>query len=85
MGVNTIGLLDIDPQRIIVPILHCPIGLVDKVLQVFKAWTTCEAERLPEESENTRLACKNAAAMHQLSVSTALAAKQLAEQTGTVG
>jgi hypothetical protein len=31
-GVNGVGLWNIDPQRIIIPILHCPMGLVDKIL-----------------------------------------------------
>ena len=53
-GVNTVGLLDIDPQRIIVPILHCPMGLVDKVLEAFKAWTTAEVENLTGEAHNAR-------------------------------
>eukprot|EP00957_Ditylum_brightwellii_P054052 4094494-Ditylum_brightwellii.AAC.1 len=30
MGVNSDGLINIDPERIIIPILHCPMGLVDK-------------------------------------------------------
>jgi len=53
-GVNSIGLLDIDPQRIIVPILHCSMGLVDKVLEVFKDWTTADVEELPVESRLIR-------------------------------
>jgi len=48
-GVDAMGLLDIDPQRIVVPILHCPIRLVEKVLEVFKAWTTDEVENLTGE------------------------------------
>jgi hypothetical protein len=35
-GVNGAGLWDIDLQRILIPILHCPMGLVDKVLESFK-------------------------------------------------
>ena len=46
-GVNSLGLLDIDPRRIIVPILCCPMGLVDKLLATFKDWTTHEVEVLP--------------------------------------
>jgi len=53
-GVNSIGLLDIDPQRIVVPMLHCPMGLVDKVLEVFKAWTTYEVENLPPDCHQIR-------------------------------
>jgi hypothetical protein len=33
-GVNSQGLLDVDPQRIVIPILHCPMGLVDKILEI---------------------------------------------------
>ena len=53
-GVNCVGLLDIDPQRIIVPVLHCPMGLVDKVLAHFKAWTIYDVEKLPETSDAMR-------------------------------
>jgi hypothetical protein len=45
-GVNGAGLWDIDPQRIIIPILHCPMGLVDKVLESFKHWVNLEVEDL---------------------------------------
>jgi hypothetical protein len=44
LGVNGPGLLDIDPQRIIIPILHCPMGLVDKVLESFKVWVNFSVE-----------------------------------------
>jgi hypothetical protein len=43
-GVNGNGLLDIDPQRIIIPILHCPMDLVDKILESFKQWVNLEVE-----------------------------------------
>jgi hypothetical protein len=44
-GVNGPGLWNIDPQRIIIPILHCPMGLVDKVLESFKQqWVNLEVE-----------------------------------------
>jgi hypothetical protein len=43
-GVNGSGLWDIDPQRIIIPILHCPMGLVDKILESFKGWVNLEVE-----------------------------------------
>jgi len=59
-GVNTIGMLDIDPQRIIVPTLHCPMGLVDKVLESFKSWSIYEAESLPDEANQIREVYKNA-------------------------
>jgi len=63
-GVNHLGLLDIDPQRIIVPMLHCPKGLVDKVLESFKDWVIAEAEMLPAESNLVRDAYANATAIH---------------------
>ena len=63
-GVNQLGLLDIDPQRIIVPLLHCPMGLVDKVLESFKAWVIAEVELLPAESNEIREAYANAKAVH---------------------
>ena len=43
-GVNTEGLWNIDPQRIVIPILHCPMGLVDKVWESFKLWMNLEVE-----------------------------------------
>jgi hypothetical protein len=43
-GVNCAGLWDIDPQRIIVPILHCPMGLVDKILESMKQWVNLNVE-----------------------------------------
>jgi len=59
LGVNSVALIDIDPKRIIAPILHCPMGLVDKVLEVFKAFTALEFELLPPEAEVTRAAFKS--------------------------
>ena len=54
-GVNGAGLWDIDPQRIIIPILHCPMGLVDKVLESFKHWVNLEVEDFSNvEMEATR-------------------------------
>jgi len=53
-GVNSLGLLDINPQRIIVPVLHCPMGLVDKVLTVFKDWVIEDVEELPLPSSDVR-------------------------------
>jgi hypothetical protein len=43
-GVNCAGLWDIDPQRIIIPILHCPMGLINKVLESFKIWVNLDVE-----------------------------------------
>jgi len=61
LGVNKVGLLDIDPQRIIVPMLPCPMGLVDKMLVHFKAWTIYEVESLPNAMNQMRAAFRSAA------------------------
>ena len=53
-GVNSIGLLDVDPQRLLVPMLHCPMGLVDKVLESFKTWINLHVEELGNESNQIR-------------------------------
>ena len=60
-GVNGKGLVDIDPQRIIIPILHCPMGLVDKVLESFKNWVNLEVEDFHDnETEGVRRVLKQA-------------------------
>jgi len=81
-GVNSVGLLDIDPQRVIVPILHCPMGLVDKVLESFKNWTVYEAERLPPPAADIREAYKQAITVHTAAVLAEAQAKVAAEQLG---
>ena len=81
-GVNMIGLLDIDPQRVIVPVLHCPMGLVDKALESFKDWTIYEAELLPPPCSDMRDAYKQAIVVHGLATQTEAEAKHLAEQAG---
>ena len=48
-GVNRKFLLSVDPKRIIIPILHCPMGLVDKVLQYFMTWIIVYCADLPPE------------------------------------
>jgi hypothetical protein len=62
MGVNSPGLWNIDPQRIIIPILHCPMGLVDKVLEAFLAWVNLEVEHFnnkhTQESRHEYLTAK---------------------------
>ena len=78
-GVNTVGLLDVDPQRIIVPILHCPMGLVDKILETFKAWVIFEIEELPEEAKLIRETCKSAKEAHVAAVAAENAARNEAE------
>ena len=82
-GANSVGLLDIDPQRIIVPILHCPMGLVDKILEVFKAWTVWEVELLPDESDEVRQAYKNAKAATDLAVQATRAADAVHQTSPT--
>lgn len=63
-GMNNIGLLDIDPQRTIVPVLHRPMGLADKVLETFKCWTIYEIEKLPDGPNQIRETCRTAIANH---------------------
>jgi hypothetical protein len=80
-GVNNAGLWDIDPQRIIIPVLHCPMGLVDKVLECFKNWVNLDVEDIRNDAatlarSNYRLAKtqhdtaiqKQQEAMHALSL-----------------
>jgi hypothetical protein len=45
-GINSQFLLSIDPIKIIVPILHVPMGLVDKVLEHHLHWLQLNVERL---------------------------------------
>ena len=82
LGVNNIGLLDVDPQRIIVPILHCPMGLVDKVLETFKLWSI-SVESLPDESNQIREAHHNTQAAWTAAVALENEAKILNEQQRT--
>jgi len=81
-GVNTLGFLDIDPQRIIVPILHSPMGLVDKVLETFKAWAIWEVELLPGPSNEIREAYRNALEAYPLAVNFEDEARQMNEHHG---
>lgn len=37
-------LINVDPKTVIIPILHCPMGLVNKVLEHLKAWINFEVE-----------------------------------------
>jgi len=80
-GVNNVGLMDIDPQRITVPVLHCPMGLVDKVLTVFKEWTIFECELLPLEAGTTREAQHVALANLKAAQTTLLHEQQGAAKT----
>jgi hypothetical protein len=51
-GVNGPGLWDIDPQRVIVPILHCPMGLIDKILETMKVWINLHVEDLKDDERS---------------------------------
>ena len=64
------GLWDIDPQRIVVPILHCPMGLVDKVLESFKNWVNLAVENFGGDttSENARERFQRATRQHEAAV-----------------
>jgi hypothetical protein len=65
-GVNGAGLWDIDPQRILIPILHCPMGLVDKVLESFKQWVNLDVEDFnDDETEGTRSVYRLAIQQHK--------------------
>jgi hypothetical protein len=80
MGVNAAGLWDIDPQRIIIPILHCPMGLIDKILESFKLWVNLEVEDLQDvEEEGTRAAFVLATQQQAMAVQAHNQAKLLAQ------
>jgi hypothetical protein len=54
-GVNTRTLLNIEPSHVLVPILHCPMGLVDKILETFSYWAYVHVLKftgLDEEERN---------------------------------
>jgi hypothetical protein len=53
-GVNNAQLIPVDPTKILVPILHCPIGLVDKVLSSFLDYTWRKVLLLPPEDDLIR-------------------------------
>jgi hypothetical protein len=78
-GVNCSGLLDIDPQRIIIPILHCPMGLIDKVLESFKHWVNLEVEDFGDnELEAIRSIYKIAKQQHESAIDAHKQAQALA-------
>jgi hypothetical protein len=55
MGINSPGLWNINPQQIVIPILHCPMGLVDKALESFKQWVNLDVEDFKDvETEGAR-------------------------------
>ncbi len=68
-GANSTGLWDIDPQRIIIPIPHCPMGLVDKILESFKNWVNLDVELCNvDATEGARRAYRSAKDAHELAV-----------------
>jgi hypothetical protein len=78
-GVNGAGLLDIDPQRIIIPVLHCPMGLVDKILEAFKQWVNLEVEDFHDhETEAMRSLYKLAKQQHEVAKDAHVLAQQFA-------
>ena len=82
-GVNCVGFLDIDPQRIIIPMLHCPMGLVDKVLVDFKSCVVLNFERIDDDShQQVREAYKSAMHAHEVAARQESQARQLDEQAG---
>jgi hypothetical protein len=53
-GVNNTRLIPVDPAKILVPILHCPMGLVDKLLSSFLNYTWRKVLLLPPEDDLIR-------------------------------
>jgi hypothetical protein len=84
-GVNAAGLWDIDPQRILIPILHCPMGLVDKVLEAFKKWVHYEVEDYHDlEMESTRSLYRLAKQQHSAAVEALQQAKAVVAANPTL-
>jgi hypothetical protein len=52
-GVNAEGLWDVDPRQLVVPILHCPMGLVDKLLEALTLWFNMDIEDLQDDVNTT--------------------------------
>jgi hypothetical protein len=78
-GINGPGLWDIDPQRIVIPILHCPMGLVDKILESFKQWVNLEVEDFKDvETDAVRSLYKIAKQQHASTKAAHLQAQQFA-------
>ena len=83
-GVNGAGLWDIDPQRILIPILHCPMGLVDKVLESFKQWVNLDVEDFNDvETEGTRSVYRLAIQQHKDGIVALEQAQELARANPT--
>jgi hypothetical protein len=78
-GVNCVGLWDINPQRIIIPILHCPMGLVDKILESFKHWVNLDVEDFNDnETEGVRNIYHLAIQQHKAAIVAHQQAQELA-------
>jgi hypothetical protein len=62
-GINSQFLLPIDPIKIIVPILHVPMGLVDKVLEHHLHWLQLNVEKLTGAEQITRQRYRDSSAV----------------------
>lgn len=83
-GVNGPGLWDIDPQRIVIPILHCPMGLIDKILETFKHWVNLEVEDFrDDETEATRSLYRLTKTQHVAAIEAHRQAKAIADANPT--
>jgi hypothetical protein len=50
-GVSMYPLFKINPERIVIPLLHCEMGLLNKFNEWFQDWILLWVEELPEELE----------------------------------
>ena len=53
-GVNGKPLLPIDPRNIIIPILHCPMGLVEKIYEQLLWWIFLCCMKIDDANTNTK-------------------------------
>ena len=53
-GVNQVLLFDIDPQRVLIPTLHAPMGLCNKLIPSMTAWLQLHAEPLDAREHEIR-------------------------------
>jgi len=77
-------LLDVDPQRLLVPTPHCPMGLVDKALESFKGWINLHVEDLGTNSNQTRQTYQIATRSHAKATSNLHAATMQHQGNPTV-
>jgi hypothetical protein len=59
-GVTKYPLLGIDPAKVLIPSLHCEIGLINRSNEAQVDWVQLEVESLPPACHAVRLAFKNA-------------------------